>query len=185
MKLVRSWPNNPPKEHPQVIDDCERVYIDAVDYRPLADLNDDVIHLDWDVAVGRNELRAFAEKCIAEPDVVRTAPTMMYGSRFWRSEGSASRPWNGGWMAHIQMPVGTRRMEYGEPYANFFGFGLVYLPYWTLKEFVSTLQGNEHFRDQNFCRWYYKETGEPVPVEWDTNAVHINYSLKTALEGLI
>ncbi|MGH7239802.1 MAG: hypothetical protein ACREHG_07005, partial [Candidatus Saccharimonadales bacterium] len=149
------------------------------------DLNDDVIHLDWDVAVGLNELRTFAKKCIAEPDIVRTAPTMTYPSRYWYAEGSASHPWKEEWMARIQMPVGNRVIQRGEPYANFVGFGLIYLPQWTLKEFTESLRGSGNFRDGNFCEWYYKRTsGQPIPVEWGVNAVHINYSFKNALKGL-
>src|SRR5690348_15233357 len=108
MRLVRSWPKDPPENHPKILDDCERVYVKTIDYRPLADLDDDVIHLDWDVAVGLIELREFAQKCMAEPEIVRTAPTMTYKSRFWYAEGSASRPWNEEWMARVQMPVGRR-----------------------------------------------------------------------------
>jgi hypothetical protein len=187
MKVVRSWPLNPPKtQKPHIIDDCERVYIKTVDYRPLADLNDDVIHLDWDVAVGMVELRNFAKKCLAEPNTVRVAPTMMYSSRYWRDElPGDGRGWFTDWMVQVQMNVGTRPIKYGEPYGHFFSFGLVYLPKQILRDFVNQLKDNEQFRDREFCQWFQKSTGgTSVPVEWATNAVHLNFSMKTALEGL-
>jgi hypothetical protein len=172
-------------DHPHIVDSCERVLIPSIDYRPLLNVDDDVIHLDWDVAVGLIELRHFAKKCIANPEIVRVAPTMMYKSRFWYSEGYATRPWTTNWMVYVQDSVGKRVVYDGEPFANYFGFGMVYLPQWTIKEFAETLNSNEHFRDGNFCEWYFKRTnGQPVPVEWDTNAVHTNYDISNALEGL-
>ena len=84
MKLVRSWPLDVPPNHPYIYDNCERVILTRKylpDYTPLADVGDDLLHLDWDVAVGRHELRAFAKKCEAEPDKVRVGPTWNYVTR--------------------------------------------------------------------------------------------------------
>lgn len=185
MKLVRSWPLEPPADHPQIIDNCERVYIPTVDYRPLVELEDDVIQLDWDVAVGRNELRAFAQKCLAEPDLVRVAPTMVYPTRMHRHHKDME--FKDTWLVFKQLPIGRASLEPGEPYCDYFGFGLVYLPWWTIKGFTEyqEQQGNGNpFLDSLFDVWYRKVSGKRVPVEWDTHAVHINYSTKDALEGI-
>lgn len=186
MKLVRSWPRDEPGEfHAHIVDNSDKVYIPAVDYRPLRDVDDDVIHMDWDVAVGRNELRAFAQKCVAEPDIVRVAPTMVNPTRVQR--GNPGAKFKDTWLVFKQMPLGRESLEPGEPYCDYYGFGMVYLPRWTIVGFTDYLKARgdyESFLDSTFDVWYRKVSGKRVPVEWDTNAVHINYSMKDALEGI-
>ena len=187
MKLIRSWPQDPPKNnHPYVHDNCERVYIPTIDYTPLLEVNDDVIQLDWDVAVGRDEIRRFAKKCLSEPDLVRIAPVMRYESRIWRGETYGSRPWNEAYMAKVQMPVGRRQAVPGDLYCCEFGFSLTYLPRWTLEEFTNfAAETGCQFRDREFADWYYVRTGRKgVPMEWDIYPVHLNYDMSEALQGL-
>ena len=84
MKIVRSWPEHVPPNHPYIYDNCERILLRRKylpDYTTLLEAEDNLLHLDWDVAVGRNELRVFAKKCEAEPDKVRVAPTWNYVTR--------------------------------------------------------------------------------------------------------
>lgn len=183
MKLVRSWPIDPPEDHPQIFDDCELVYIDAVDYTPLLQLNDNVLHLDWDVAVGRNELRAFAAKCKAEPELVRVAPTMNYVTRHFRSRKNF--PTTTQWMVWKQTGGGRESINPGDPACDYFAFGMVYLPLWALKQYKTDCP-RERFYDQSFSKWHFKYhggygTSPGVPVEWDTHAVHLNYSIAQAL----
>lgn len=190
MRLVRSWPLKPPDDHPRIFDNCDRVYIPTIDYSPLADLDDDLIHLDWDVAAGQHELRAFAERCLDEPERVRTAPTMSYNTRQRRWQKGSETPST--WMVwHFN--DGTRTLlEEGEPTCDLCAFGLIYLPSWTLKGFVKALNEypekwgrSRHFGDINFCHWYRTVTaGQGIAVEWDINPVHMNYSIKDTLDGL-
>jgi hypothetical protein len=187
MKLIRSWPQQPPTKnhHPYVVDNCNRVCIPTIDYSPLLDVGDDLIHLDWDVAVGKHEIQAFAKKCLAEPEDIRVAPVMMYGSRFYKDDGLSPGRWQDKYMECVQMPVGKRPVQPGDPYCNYFSFSLIYFPYWTLKGFVDSLRPGEQFRDGNFNEWYGRTTNwRPVPLEWDAHVVHTNYSIKDALEGL-
>lgn len=185
MKLVRSWPEDMTglEEHPRVLDNCERLYIPSIDYSPLLALDDNVLLLEWDVVVGKDELRAFARKCLDEPDEVRVAPTRQYNTRQWRKE--KKRNFNEEWFVYKRLDIGRRTLEYGEPYCNEFAFGVIYLPYWAIKGFMDSKQPTTPFIDRTFAIWFNKVTEfHPVPVEWDTNAIHMNYSTKDALAGL-
>jgi hypothetical protein len=183
MKIVRSWPRNPPPWHPLIEDDCERVYIPGIDYSPLLDLDDDLIHLDWDVAVGRNELKRFADKCKAEPEIVRTAPYTTYKSRQY-----LNHPWRGGkdQFTVWHYSLGGQKVELlqGELNCNLTGFGLIYLPKLAFAGYMADKPDGEPAMDTPFCLWYLENTGRDIPVEWWVNAVHVNYSFKGILEEI-
>lgn len=182
MKIIRSWPS--PDQavaatRPRVIDDCERIYVPAANsYRELLTVGTDFIHLDWDVAVGRNELRAFAAKCHAESAKVRVAPYQGYLDYGWlrhRSDADTSF-WNL-WRieGEQRFPVRT-----GEPFCNLFGFGFVYIPYKIFRAYADTVKDGV-IRDIGFGYWYWETTGQPVPVEWDVRTVHLHYSMRSVL----
>jgi hypothetical protein len=83
MKLVRSWPANIPEGRSYVVDDIERFVMGAdndtqFDYRRLVDYDDDVVLIEWDIAVGGEQLRTFIDRARAEPDRVRVAPYLLY-----------------------------------------------------------------------------------------------------------
>lgn len=183
MRVIRSWPMTPPDEHPRVFDNCERIYIPTTDYRPLVDVGENLIHLDWDVAVGRTELREFARKCEAEPDRCRVAPTWAYVTRmrrdhYARGQRTELMIWK------YDQRRGRMRVQWGDPECNLFGFGFVYLPTWAFCGYVADLDPATPASDTGFGQWYFKATnGQGVPVEWGTHAVHTNYSMKDALTG--
>jgi hypothetical protein len=184
MKLVRSWPKKPPDNHPRIYDNCERVYIETVDYRPLLQLNDDVLHLDWDVSAGQDAVKAFARKCKAEPELVRVAPTMSYPTRQRRWHSAPGTPHR--YMIWAIGDDGKTKIELpeGSPECNISSFGMIYLPQWTIAGFCAALEFNgygDKFIDVNFCYWYYRETGRAIPVDWDTHTIHINFSMKDTL----
>jgi hypothetical protein len=187
MRLVRSWPLDVPPNHPCIYDNCDRVILRRKylpDYTPLAETGEDLLHLDWDVAVGRNELRRFADKCRAEPGKVRVAPTWNYVTRIKNNhtlDGSTTQ-----WLLWRQENVSRRNCYEGEPTCDYFGFGMVYLPAELLARFKED-RPDIRFNDINFSRWHYDVhqggygRSPGVPVEWDVHAVHINYSMQDAL----
>lgn len=183
VRLVRSWPRKPPDNHPRIEDNCTRIVIDWCDYSALLQLNDDVLHLDWDVAVGQDELQAFAAKCIAEPEVVRVAPTMSYPTRQRAWHPAPGTPKH--YMVWSEESWASDRvgLRPGTPYCNYFAFGFVYLPRWTLEGFMESIPDfGSTLNDVSFSAWYqYVTGGRDVPVEWDTNVIHLNYSMKDAL----
>jgi len=193
MKLVRSWPAVVPENRPHIVDGMDRVLIDKYDYRPLADLNDDVLLIEWDIAVGREEILHFAEHAEREPDRVLTAPYKLYRDSNYRDHwpdpdnpwvwmlnhwvGEGSRP-NG---AQGETIPGTQTLmpQVGDPTCNGFGFGLVYLPRDLIRAFVAT--GPEHFGDVSFSVWHHNNVRPDVPICWHVRPVHLHFD---PLEGL-
>jgi hypothetical protein len=73
MKLVRSWPAEIPEGRAYVVDDIPKFIMGnegerQFDYRGLVDLDDDVVLIEWDIAVGGEQLALFMERAKAEPD---------------------------------------------------------------------------------------------------------------------
>ena len=184
MRIVRSWPKDVPADHPFVNDNCERVYIDTVDYRPLVELGESFIHLDWDIAVERNALRDFAQKCIADPDTVRVGPYKGYPTRrrhdkwawanhekwyVWRN----SNP--GGYGSKIELVP-------GDPFCHWFAPGFMYVPFEYWKGYCDS---TTEAVCEGFPDWYHKNIGwDEFPVEWDVNAIHLNYSMRDVMLGI-
>lgn len=183
MQLVRSWPRKPPDNHPRIEDNCTRITVDWCDYSALLQLNDDVLHLDWDVAVGLDELQAFADKCRSEPHLVRVAPTMSYPTRQRRWHPAPGTPKHYLVWDKESWESNREGLRPGTPYCNYFAFGMVYLPRWTLERFMESVpKFGPTLNDVSFSVWYQVFThGQPVPVEWDTHAVHLNFSMKDAI----
>jgi hypothetical protein len=61
------------------VDDLiERLVITNHDYARLRELEDDIVLLEWDVAVGREELRDFMIRARTFPNDVLVAPYRIY-----------------------------------------------------------------------------------------------------------
>ncbi len=61
-----------------MVDPLERVVIDNHDYKALAELDSDVLLLEWDIAVGKEDVEAFARRAKATPGDVLVAPYLLY-----------------------------------------------------------------------------------------------------------
>lgn len=180
MRIVRSWPKDQPSDHPFVMDNCERVYIDTVDYRPLIDIGENFIHLDWDIAVERNRLRDFVRKCEAEPDVVRVGPYKGYPTRRWHHKWAWAN--HEKWYVWKTDEARLQRIELkpGDPYCHWFAPGMMYMPFDLWKEFYD----DEGYKVicEGFPDWYHVKHGwTDWPVEWDLNAIHLNYSMRDVM----
>jgi hypothetical protein len=171
MRLVRSWPSRPPAGKAHVIDDASRITVDDYDYRELADLGDDVINLDWDIAVAREDLERFALQARAMPARVLVAPYPIYPDTRPGLPGVTwpMRRYDGGELRYVCT---------GEPSCHLFGFGMVYLPRQLIRGFVEVNPGI-NFDDTAFAGWLYRETGEEVPIAWDIRPVHLNYRINS------
>ena len=184
MKLVRSWPRKPPDNHPRIQDNCPRITVDWCDYSSLLQLNDDVLQLDWDVAVGLDELQAFARRCLDESERVRVGPTMSYPTRQRRWHAAPGTPKQ--YMVWSAESWATDRvgLKPPTPTCNYFAFGMVYLPRWTLEAFMESIpEFGPTLNDVSFSAWYQDITGGiEVPIEWDAHPVHLNFSMKDALD---
>jgi hypothetical protein len=169
VKLIRSWPLNPPEDRNYVIDDAERLYNDNYDYRGLVDVDDDIIHIDWDTAVSREHLALFAEACRLEPDRTRVAPVPVYPDS---RRGLPTMIWN----LKRYEGNGMRYLRTGEPTCNLFGFGMVYLPHTLLRGYAEALPG-EVLGDISFAGWHHRNVEPEVPVAWDVRPIHVHYRI--------
>lgn len=179
MRLVRSWPANIPPGRSYVVDDIERFVMGAdgdtqFDYRRLVDYHDDIVLIEWDIAVGAEQLVRFMARAAAEPDRVRVAPYLLYRGH------SGITPQVPFYCHRIREP-GMRTWVKGpkDTYCHMFGFGLIYLPRDLIAGFVAQMSPTSKFGDSEFSRWHMRQlTGERrnVPIDWDCHAVHLHYT---------
>lgn len=179
MRLIRSWPRHPPKGRNYVIDDAERLYNDNYDYSALAELDDDIIHLDWDTVMSRETLSRFADLCRAEPDRVRVAPQRIYADS---RRGLPETIWN----LKRYEGSGMRYLRTGEPSCHLFGFGMVYLPKIHIHGFVDRYAGDIAagkivMGDIHFSGWHHRNIEPETPVAWDCETVHLHYQISDVI----
>lgn len=176
MKLVRSWPETIPEGRSYVVDGIERLVMDGYDYRCLADVGDDVVLIEWDIAVGGEQLIRFMNRAQAEPDRVRVAPYLLYRSH---------RPQVPFYVHRIREP-GYKRWVSGpeDQVCHMFGFGLIYIPRDLIVRFVDQLRPETQFTDTTFSRWHMVNARHrDVPIDWDCHAVHLHYDLPEVPNG--
>ncbi|WP_418062432.1 hypothetical protein [Pimelobacter simplex] len=193
MKLIRSWPINPPKDRARVKDGMERFMQDKYDYRGLADYDDDIVLIEWDVAVDRDELVHFIEHARREPDRPLGAPFKLfrdsaYGNEpewpegvewvwpllHWKGEGSRPGPRPG----DPDTPGSyTEMAQPGDPTCNGISFGLVYLPRKLLRAHEDAWPGR--VADVSFSVWHYENVRPDIPICWHVRPAHLHYDLPT------
>lgn len=181
MRLIRSWPSRIPDGRAHVVDDIERLVIEHHDYKPLAAIDDDVLLLEWDIAVGQEDLRHFAAHAAQDPDRVLVAPYRIYADAYNLSEDIwAHRHWDGTGLGTIS-PTGAVSVTTGDPTCNLFALGMTYLPRRIHQDFVAYARSG-HFGDVEISMWHYQHVAREVPICWDVHPVHLNY-LSYRLEG--
>lgn len=180
MRLVRSFPAHPPAGRNFVVDDAERA-VNRDDgrwrysYRALADVGDDLINLDWDVAVSREDLVAFAKAARSQPDLVLIAPTLVY------QDSRAGLPGTVWSMRRYEPSGALRQVAAGEPACHLFGFGMLYLPAALIDAFCSRFAaeldaGTVRFDDTAFAGWHHRTVGEAA-IDWSVRPVHLHYRI--------
>jgi len=176
VRLIRSWPLHVPDGRHYVVDDIERLVIDNCDYNTLGDIDDDVLLLEWDIAVSREDLVTFAAQAQADPSRVLVGPYRIYyptlPEPIW-----AHRHW-GGEPKGMVGPVGTEPVSTGDPHCNLFGLGMIYLPRKAIRGFLRTKFAN-HFGDLEFSMYHYANLSQDVPICWDVRPVHLHYRTPT------
>lgn len=175
MRLIRSFPELIPAGRNYVADDAERLVNRDHDYRGLIELCDDIIHIDWDTAVSREDLGAFAKAARATPGRVLVAPVPVYPSP--KRTGLSEAVWN----VRRYLP-GHAAMRYCTPEdeaAHLFGFGMVYLPAQLLAGFAQVLgtPAFPRFGDMEFASWHHHHVTAEAPIAWDVRPVHVHYRI--------
>lgn len=176
MRLIRSWPRAIPAGRGHVVDDIERLVIDNHHYGPLADLDDDVLLLEWDIAVGQKDLVHFAAHARKEPDRVLVAPYRIYADTYNLPDDIwAHRHWDGTGIGTVN-PIGAKPIQTLDPTCNLFGLGMCYLPRELTRRFAA-VSWSSHFGDTEFSMWHFAHVASEVPICWDVRPVHLNYLL--------
>lgn len=166
LKLIRSWPEKIPDGRSYVVDQIPKVVIENHDYRRLDQLNDDVLLLEWDIAVDKPDLEAFAACARSHASDVLVAPYLLYTpSPIW-----AHRTWPGNAMT----PEGAKPVSLGAATCNLFGLGMAYLPRQLISSFCRSGWSN-HFGDVEFSMWHYHNVSTDVPIMWTVRPIHLNY----------
>ncbi|HEY9416899.1 MAG TPA: hypothetical protein VIQ30_19250 [Pseudonocardia sp.] len=173
MKIVRSFPKEIPSGRSYVVDGIDRLIIENYRYDALADLGDDVLLLEWDIAAGEHDLAMFAEAAAHQPADVLVAPYRLYQSNH-TTRGLRETVWvHGLWPDY-------RRVKTGDPFCNLFGFGMTYLP---RRHILGYLEARDQardghqwgFSDSSFSGWHYRCVKQWVPIAWGIQPVHLNY----------
>jgi hypothetical protein len=173
MKLVRSWPAEIPEGRAYDVDDIPKFIMGnegerQFDYRGLVDLDDDVVLIEWDIAVGGEQLALFMERAKAEPDRVRVAPYLLY-------RGRGGRPQIPFYVHRIRTRETRRWALPGDTHCQMFGFGLVYLPQALIDQFVAQMVPRSHFGDTEFSNWHRRNVAPDVPIDWDCHCIHLHF----------
>lgn len=177
MKLIRSWPSTIPEGRGYVVDGIERLVMGGYDYRCLDAIDDDIVLIEWDIAVGGEQLERFMNRAADEPGQVRVAPYLLYPA-----STRAKTPF----YVHRWRDAGRNLYVTGPEYTHChqFGFGLIYLPREYVAGFMEHLATQQHrevkFSDTTFSYWHFRNAPRPnrtVPIDWDCHAVHLHYDL--------
>ena len=148
------------------------------------ELEEDFIHLDWDIAIGRDEIREFATRCSQNPSQVRSIPYRSYPTRRRRDKwfNQKTTEWCA-WHIVPNIPGGKRRIDTNDPTCDLVGFGAIYIPIQMFKDYAKQETGE--CTDFKFSEWYYNSVdNKGIPLEWDIPIVHLNFSIKEALRGM-
>lgn len=178
MRLLRSWPARIPEGRTgYVVDGIERLVMDNHDYRVLGDVGDDCVLLEWDLAIGLEELDLFMARAKATPQRVLVAPYRIYVS-------------SGGLEVPLRQPIWAHRVYVNwrhhmrfvqptDPFCHLFAFGMIYLPQQLVRRFLddcADLLASRAFDDTTFSSWHSLHVEDPgVPIAWDVRPVHLHY----------
>lgn len=175
MRIIRSWPATIPAGRAYVHDEHERLVIDDHDYHSLDSIDDDILLLEWDIAVGREDLAEFAARAAAAPGRVLVAPYQLY---FYASQRERAPVW-----AHRRYEgtpeTGTlRHVTPADESCHLWGLGMTYLPRHVVRAFLDAYP-DVHFSDTSLSGWHYRNVEQDVPVTWDIRPVHLHYDVTT------
>lgn len=175
MNIIRAVPKKIPKDRNYVVDSLDRVEIQNYDMHFLTEMNDDVILLEWDIAVGQHDLYNFIAHCRDTPNVVHVAPYILYPVSLHELTAPA---WAHRHMIQ-EMPLQLGWVDYGDPVCDIFSTGMVYIPKEICKrlgESDDLVTWENNINDSKFAFWHYYKIGKKVPIHWDVRPVHLHYN---------
>lgn len=152
-----------------MVDAIPRLVMQDFDYKVLSLVDDDVLLIEWDLAVSREHLQSFAKKASEQPDRILVAPYLLYN------------PHGTVWAHRRYTALGQKRyVVEGEPTCHQFGLGLTYLPRELVRAFLDDYPGP--FTDSTFSGWHYRNAPNPeVEIDWSCRPIHLHYELPEEL----
>lgn len=175
MKIVRTWPLRPPAGRARVDDAIPRLLVDDFDFAELATIGDDLIVLEWDIAVDKACLQRFAAAARTYADRVIVAPYLLYADNGRPADVWAHRYWTPN-----RHQVGVGHVPDGAPWCNLPALGMTYLPQAVLRRYCDERPG-QPLNDRWFSEWHYEHVEGRVPIIWDARPVHLHYQLPAEL----
>lgn len=170
MKVLRSWPFAIPPGRSYVVDTLPRHVMSDYSYRGLGDYGDDILLIEWDMAVSREDLVRFAELVAERPGEVLVAPYKVYTP----TRRLAPLPGGPKWVhrRYVGDKESTRWVTEDDAECDLWGLGLAYLPRAVIEEFLAFWPG--HFNDTAISGWHFDRYG-PVRIAWDVRPIHLHY----------
>jgi hypothetical protein len=180
VRILRSFPQTIPPDRAYVSDGFQRLPVTMYDHWQLGSYNEDILLLEWDIAVSPEQLEVFCRFIFDHgTDRVCVAPYRLYP----KSTGFTTPVW-----AHRKTNgtpfLYTPWVEYGEPYCNLFGFGMTYFPQEIVRAYLKDSMWQPHDRrltDTNFSMWHYSKVEKCVPICWGVSPVHLHYEYSEEL----
>lgn len=169
VRIIRSWPEVVPEDRNYVVDDLPRWLMRDCSYRGLDRLVDDVLVVEWDIAVDHEQLKLFAEQARSLPGEVLAAPYRIWdrGYPVW-----AQRHWDGAGIDTNQ-PHTAKPIETGDETCQLPSLGLTYLP----KAFIDTYAASpraSHWGDVEMGMAWCAAGHWRSRVTWDVRPVHLH-----------
>jgi hypothetical protein len=169
-------PETIPPYRNYVVDQIDQVPIWDYDMACLAELNDDLILLEWDIVVAHHDLVNFIQHARMSPDRVQVAPYVLY---------PISTDLDGPVWAHRNMihevPLQLSWVDFGESTCDLFSTGMIYIPQKILRDCVDDVDHiawQKNLTDSKLAFWHYHKVGKPVPIHWDIRPIHLHYSVE-------
>jgi len=173
--VLRSWPAEVPPSRARVVDDIPRYVMREYDYRGMFDeADDDLLIIEWDIAVGAEHFDAMRDLIASEPDAVHAAPYRIYTLKRDRGPHWVMRRLRDDDPDDIS---GARWVTEGDTHSHLFGFGMTYIPRALWQAYKATVRGRDPVNDTRFSKWHHDHVRAEVPIPWHIQPVHLHFPL--------
>lgn len=171
MRIVRSFPRVIPPNRAYIVDQLERFYNQDYGYAGFQQVTaeDDIILLEWDIAIDQPNLRRFIRHCETQPDWPVTAP-------YHKTEDDIVH-----WMHFRKTGMSPHGGELwrpifeGERDCDQVGTGIMYFPQGILDGCPNSDAGSQVLNDGLISRYLRSlPQWKPVPIMWDITVTHLH-----------
>lgn len=156
------------------MDGLDLVLVDNYDMRFLQDLDDDVILLEWDIAVAQHDLVNFIAHARMAPHLIHVAPYVLYPESL---DEIVAPVWAHRHMLN-EMPLQMKWIDYGDSCCDIFSTGMIYLPGNIIQDLSKSdnlITWHNNITDSKLAFWYHHTYKQKVPVHWDCRPIHLHY----------